>query len=184
MPVFPQGFSCLGNLGIASFLVIVLATLRRTRVRWLCTAVPGLLLVCYVVPQAAFRSKVWDGIQLLERRDMALARAILADARSEARRLGVREDPFRLFGTTVCNQPFQHLSSVGESAFRQSGSIQGIFRNLLGVTAEHIAYRSEGNEQDVRRSLPRCTAYPEPGSILRYQGGWLGCLEPNPATSP
>ena len=100
------------------------------------------------------------------------------------RRLGVREEPFRLFGTTVRNQPIQHWSSVGESPFRQSWSIQGIFRNLLGVSAEHIAYRSEGNEQEVRRSLPRCTAYPEPGSILRYKGGWLVCLEANPAASP
>jgi hypothetical protein len=181
---FPSRAFCLGNLGIASFLVIVLATLRRTRARWLCSALLGLLLICYVVPQAAFMSKVWDGIQLLERRDMALAQAILADVRSEARRLGVREEPLRLFGTTERTQPFRHWSSVGESAFRQSWSIQGIFRNLLGVKAEHIPYRSEGNEQEVRRSLPRCTAYPEPGSILPFNGGWLVCLEANPAVSP
>ena len=70
---------------------------------------------------------------------------------------------------------------MGESAFRQSWSIQWIFRQLLGIEVEHLAYRSEGNEAEVRGSLPRCRAWPERGSIVPYRGQWLVCLESNPA---
>lgn len=182
---FPSRAFCLGNLGIGSFTVIALATLQRSagRRRW-SQLVVALLIGLYVIPQAAFASRVWDWIHVLERRDMALAQAIVADVRAVADRTGSAAEPFALFGTTERNQPFPHWSSVGESAFRQSWSIEAIFRQLLGVPVQHIAYRSEGNEAEIRASLPPCTTYPERGSIVRHDGRWLVCLEANaPAQS-
>lgn len=178
---FPSRAFCLGNLGIGSFSVTALATLHHAqgRRRRLAPLIVTLLIVFYVIPQAAFASKVWDAIQLLERRDMALAQTIVADVRSEARRAGVAAEPFELFGTTERNEPFPHWSSVGESAFRQSWSIRAIFHQLLRVPVSHIAYRSEGNEQEIRASLPPCKAYPQPGSIVRHGDQWLVCLEAN-----
>ena len=187
---FPRRSFCLGNVGIVAFSVIALAWLagsperRHHWVRLGSRALVGLLIVGYVIPQSAFASRVWELTQLLERRDMAMAQAIAADVRALSLR-GTAADPppqtFRLFGTTERNQPFPHWSSVGESAFRQSWSIQAIFQQLLGIQVEHLAYRSEGNEEEVRRSLPRCRAWPERGSIVAYRGEWLVCLEPNPA---
>jgi hypothetical protein len=177
---FPSRAFCLGNLGIGSFSVIALATLQSSRRGQRGSRlIVALLIGLYLIPQAAFASKVWGLVHLLERRDMALAQAIVADVRSEARRTGAAAEPFELFGTTERNEPFPHWSSVGESAFRQSWSIRAIFHQLLGVPVSHIAYRSEGNEQEVRNSLPPCRAYPEPGSIVRHGDQWLVCLEAN-----
>ncbi len=178
---FPSRAFCLGNLGIGSFSVIALATLQSSwRGRGWSRLLVALLIVFYLIPQAAFASRVWELTQLLERRDMALAQAIAADMRAEARRTGLTADVFELFGTTERNQPFPHWSSVGESAFRQSWSIEAIFRQLLRQPVTHIAYRSQGNEQEVRASLPACRAYPELGSIVRHGERWLVCLEANP----
>ncbi|MFZ0407076.1 MAG: glucosyltransferase domain-containing protein [Cyanobium sp.] len=177
---FPSRAFCLGNLGIGSFSVIALATLQSSRrgLVWSRLLV-GLLIVFYLIPQAAFAARVWELTQLLERRDQAMAQAIAADVRAEARRTGLAADTFELFGTTERNEPFPHWSSVGESVFRQSWSIEAIFRQLLRQPVTHIAYRSEGNEQQVRASLPPCRAYPEPGSIVRHGDRWLVCLEAN-----
>lgn len=190
---FPRRSFCLGNVGIVAFSVIALAWLAwlagsgERRGRWArlgSRALVSLLIVGYVIPQSAFASRVWELTQLLERRDMAMAQAIAADVRALSLK-GTASDPppqtFRLFGTTERNQPFPHWSSVGESAFRQSWSIQAIFRQLLGIEVEHLAYRSEGNEAEVRGSLPRCRAWPKRGSIVTYRGQWLVCLESNPA---
>ena len=177
---FPSRSFCLGNLGIGSFSVIALATLQSSwRGRGLSRLLVALLIVFYLIPQAAFASRVWELSQLLERRDIALAQAIAADVRAEARSTGVAADVFEVFGTTERNQPFPHWSSVGESAFRQSWSIEAIFRQLLRQPVRHIAYRHEGNEQEVRASLPACRAYPELGSIVRHGDRWLVCLEAN-----
>lgn len=177
---FPSRSFCLGNYGIASFSVIVLASLQSVR-PFLSRALVGLLIVAYLVPQAAFASKVWDLTQLLERKDIALAQSIRSDVAIEARRTGLPAEPFRLFGTTERNELFPHWSSVGESAFRAEWSIPAIFKQLLGVEVSQIAYSSERNEADVRRSLPACTAYPQSGAIVPYQGQLLVCLEANPA---
>ncbi len=177
---FPSRSFCLGNLGIGSFSVIALATLQSSRParRW-SQLVVALLIVLYLIPQAAFASKVWDWAYVLERRDLAMAQAIVADVRSEARRIDSLAEPLALFGTTERNEPFPHWSSVGESAFRQSWSIVAIFRQLLGVPVTHIDYRSSENEQRIRASLPPCKAYPESGSIVRHGNKWLVCLEAN-----
>ncbi|MEI7951172.1 MAG: hypothetical protein WCH37_00605 [Synechococcaceae cyanobacterium ELA182] len=177
---FPSRAFCLGNLGIGSFSVIALATLQSS-CRWLVWSrlLVGVLIVFYLIPQAAFAARVWELTQLLERRDQAMAQAIAADVRAEARRTGLAADTFELFGTTERNQPFPHWSSVGESVFRQSWSIEAIFRQLLRQPVTHIAYRSEGDEQKVRASLPPCRAYPELGSIVRHGDRWLVCLEAN-----
>lgn len=187
---FPRRSFCLGNVGIVSFIVIALAWLERSAGgapgsrRALTRGVVGLLIVGYVIPQAAFSSRTWELIQLMERRDMAMTQAIAADVRSLSRaNPALPPQPFRLFGTTERNQPFQHWSSVGESVFRQSWSIEAIFRQLLGLEVKHIAYRSEGNEPEIRRSLPRCGAWPAADAIVPYQGEWLVCLEANPADS-
>lgn len=188
---FPSRAFCLGNLGIAWFSVVVLAWLQRSDspalqvwspvgTRLLSRLLVALLVVAYLVPQAAFASKVWDRIQLLERRDMAMAQAILADVHGAARLRGSAAEPFRLFGETERNESFPHWSSVGESAFRHSWSIRGIFRNLLGVEVETITYR-QPEETRVRADLPPCRAYPDPASIVWHQGRWLVCLEANPA---
>lgn len=145
-------------------------------------AIVALLIVLYAIPQAVYAGKIWERIQLLERRDMAMAQAIAADVRSHSlQRPDLPADRFQLFGTTERNQSFPHWSSVGESAFRQSWSITGIFRQLLGLEVTHIAYRSEGNENEVRSSLPACRAWPAADSIVAYRGLWLVCLEDNPA---
>lgn len=185
---FPRRSLGLGNFGSVGFLVMALVWLQGVggpRGPWLrrgVRALVGVLIVGYVIPQAAFASKVWERVHLLERRDMAMAQAIAADVRGLSRaNPGVAAAPFQLFGTTERNQPFPHWSSVGESAFRQSWSIQGIFRQLLGLQVTHIAYRSEGNEAQVRSAVPRCNAWPDPGSIVKHQGQWLVCLEANPA---
>jgi hypothetical protein len=185
---FPRRSLGLGNVGIVGFLVMALVWLQGWvgSGRWLfrggVRALVGLLVVGYVIPQAAFASKVWERVHLLERRDMAMAQAIAADVRALSRaNPAVPPSSFRLFGTTERNQPFPHWSSVGESAFRQSWSIEGIFRQLLGLQVKHIAYRSEGNEAEVRRTVPRCNAWPDQGSILLHRGRWLVCLEANPA---
>ncbi|MGB7565229.1 MAG: hypothetical protein WBM08_10810 [Prochlorococcaceae cyanobacterium] len=189
---FPSRALCLGNFGIASFSIIVLSTFQGTSTSalgqterpfslFISRFLVGVLIVAYVIPQAAFASKIWDLTQLLERRDMAMAQAILSDVRNEADRQGVPAEPFKLFGTTARTQLFPHWSSVGESAFQQSWSIVAIFRQLLLVKVEHIAYRSSGNEKEVRQSLPPCKAYPERGSIVTHQGSLLVCLEANPA---
>ena len=178
---FPPRAFCLANLGIASLLVITLATVQPLRWgRSLSRGAVALLVALYLVPQAAHAARVWELTHLMERRDMALAQAILADVRSEARRTGTVAEPFALFGTTVRNEPFQHWATVGESAFRQTWSLEGIFRQLLGVKVQHIPYRQEGNEMQVRATLPACAAYPDAGSIVRHRGGWLVCLEANP----
>ena len=160
--------------------MIALATLQSSwrGLGW-SRLVVGLLIVFYLIPQAAFAARIWELTQLLERRDQAMAQAIASDVRAEARRTGLAADTFELFGTTERNEPFAHWSSVGESAFRQSWSIEAIFRQLLRQPVTHIAYRSEGNEQQVRASLPPCRAYPEPGSIVRHGDRWLVCLEAN-----
>lgn len=189
---FPSRAFCLGNLGISWFSVVVLAWLQRSDspaiqtwspvgTRLISRLLVTLLVVAYLVPQAAFASKVWDRIQLLERRDMAMAQAILADVHGAARLRGSPAEPFRLFGATERNESFPHWSSVGESAFRHSWSIRGIFRNLLGVEVETITYR-QPEEASVRANLPACRAYPDPASIVWHQGRWLVCLEPNPAS--
>lgn len=189
---FPSRAFCLGNLGIAWFSGVVLAWLQRpdslairawssSGARLVSRLLVALLVVAYLVPQAGFASKMWDRIQLLERRDMAMAQAILADVHGAARQRGTAAEPFRLFGTTERNESFPHWSSVGESAFRQPWSIQGIFRNLLGVEVETITYR-QPEEATVRASLPICRAYPDPASIVWHQGRWLVCLEANPVT--
>lgn len=186
---FPSRAFCLGNLGIAAFTVTVLARLHAVgesgagrgilRARSLSRLLVGLLIAGYLIPQAAFAAKVWDLTQLLERRDIAFSTSILADVRSTAAREGAAAEPLFLFGTTERNEPFPHWSSVGESAFRREWSIRDIFRQLHGVKVEQIAYR-EPNEAEVRRTLPQCTAYPDPGSIVPHRGGWLVCLEANP----
>jgi hypothetical protein len=181
---FPSRSFCLGNFGIASFGVMVLATLSGARGTGhrLGQALVALLIVAYLVPQAAFASKVWDLIQLMERRDMALAQSIRTDVAIESRRTGLPAEPFRLFGTTERNQLFPHWSSVGQSAFRAEWSIPAIFKQLLAVEVSHIEYR-ENNEADVRRGLPACKAYPRPGAIVPYRGELLVCLEANPAAA-
>jgi hypothetical protein len=186
---FPSRAFCLGNLGIATFTVIVLAHLHSVgemggrggsiRARFLPRFLVGLLIVGYLIPQAAFASKVWDLTQLLERRDMAFSNSIVADVRNRAGKDGSAAEPFFVFGTTERNEPFPHWSSVGESAFRREWSIPSIFRQLHGVKVEHIAYRGS-TEKEVRRLLPLCRAYPEPGSIVPHKGRWLVCLEANP----
>ncbi|MCP9772345.1 glucosyltransferase domain-containing protein [Synechococcus sp. Tobar12-5m-g] len=178
---FPSRSFCLGNFGIASFNVMVLASVQPVR-PFLSRALVGLLIVAYLVPQAAFASKVWDLAQLLERRDMALAQSIRTDVTIEARRTGLPAEPFRLFGTTERNELFPHWSSVGQSAFRTEWSIPAIFKQLFGVEVRHIAYR-RSTEANVRRGLPACAAYPQPGSIVPYRRELLVCLEANPAVA-
>lgn len=178
---FPSRSFCLGNFGIASFSVIVLASVQPIR-PILSRALVGLLIVAYLVPQAAFASKVWDLAQLLERRDMALAQSIRTDVAIESRRSGLPAEPFQLFGTTQRNELFPPWSSVGQSAFRTEWSIPAIFKQLLGVQVSHIAYR-ENTEADVRRGLPACQAYPQPNAIVPYRGELLVCLEANPAVA-
>ena len=178
---FPSRSFCLGNFGIASFSVIVLVTIQPVR-PLLSRALVGLLILAYLVPQAAFASKIWDLAQLLERRDMALAQSIRSDVAIESRRSGLAAEPFMLFGTTERNELFPHWSSVGESAFRTEWSIPAIFKQLLGVEVRHIAYKGT-TEANVRRGLPACAAYPQPGSIVPYRGELLVCLEANPAAA-
>jgi hypothetical protein len=193
---FPSRAFCLGNLGIASLIVAVLATMaapltaQRLGAPWLgwnrrlARGMVGLLVVGYLVPQAAFASRVWELTALMQMRDMALSQSILADVRAASRQGGKPAEPFFVFGTTVRTEPFPHWSSVGESAFRREWSIPALFLNLHQVKVNHIAYRSEGNEAEVRAGLPPCRAYPEPGAIVPYQGRWLVCLEANPAAAP
>jgi hypothetical protein len=186
---FPRRSLGLGNFGIVGFILMALVFLQEAGSpgwgvprRWVQGFV-GVLIVGYVIPQSAFASKVWERVHLLERRDMAMAQAIASDVRAHSQmRPEVPTQPFRLFGTTERNQSFPHWSSVGESVFRQSWSIQGIFRQLLGINVEHIAYRSEGNEAEVRSTVPPCQAWPDAGSIVLHQGQWLVCLETNPRT--
>lgn len=127
---FPSRSFCLGNFRIASFNVMVLANVQPVR-PFLSRALVGLLIMAYLVPQAAFASKVWDLAQLLERRDMALAQSIRTDVAIEARRTGLPAEPFQLFGTTERNELFPHWSSVGQSAFRAEWSIPAIFKSSL-----------------------------------------------------
>jgi len=193
---FPSRAFCLGNLGIASLIVAVLATMaapltaQRLGVPWLgwnpklARGLVGLLVVGYLVPQAAFASRVWELTALLQMRDMALSQSILADVRAASLQGGTPAEPFYIFGTTERTEPFAHWSSVGESAFRREWSIPTLFLNLHKVRVNHIAYRHEGNEAEVRAGLPPCRAYPEPGAIVPYQGRWLVCLEANPAAAP
>jgi hypothetical protein len=193
---FPSRAFCLGNLGIASLIVAVLATMASPRTdqrlgapwlgwnRRLARGLVGLLVVGYLVPQAAFASRVWELTALLQMRDMALSQSILADVRAASLQGGKPAEPFFIFGTTDRTQPFPHWSSIGESAFRREWSIPDLFFKLHQVKVNHIAYRSEGNEAEVRAGLPPCRAYPQPGAIVPYQGRWLVCLEPNPAAAP
>jgi len=193
---FPSRAFCLGNLGIASLIVAVLATMaapltdQRLGAPWLgwnrrlARGLVGLLVVGYLVPQAAFASRVWEFTALLQMRDMALSQSILADVRAASRQGDTPAEPFYIFGTSERTESFPHWSSVGESAFRREWSIPALFLNLHQVKVNHIAYRSEGNEAEVRAGLPPCRAYPEPGAIVPYQGRWLVCLEPNPAAAP
>lgn len=185
---FPRRSLGLGNFGIVGFIVLGLVFLQGNGAlgvsRRLVRGFVGLLILGYVIPQSAFASKVWDRVHLLERRDMAMAQAIASDVRAHSLfQPEVPHQPFRLFGTTERNQSFPHWSSVGESAFRQSWSIKAIFSQLLGAKVEHIAYRSEGNEAEVRSKVPPCQAWPDPASIVLHQGRWLVCLEANPAPS-
>jgi len=152
--------------------------------RRLARGLVGLLVVGYLVPQAAFASRVWELTALLQMRDMALSQSILADVRAASRQGGRPAEPFSVSATTERTEPFAHWSSVGESAFRREWSIPTLFLNLHKVRVNHIAYRHEGNEAEVRAGLPPCRAYPEPGAIVSYQGGWLVCLEANPAAAP
>jgi hypothetical protein len=193
---FPSRAFCLGNLGIASLIVAVLATMatpltdQRLGAPWLgwnrtlARGLVGLLVVGYLIPQAAFAARVWEFTALLQMRDMALSQSILADVRAASLQGGKPAEPFFIFGTTDRTQPFLHWSSIGESAFRREWSIPDLFLKLHQVKVNHIAYRSEGNEAEVRAGLPPCRAYPQPGAIVPYQGRWLVCLEPNPAAAP
>ncbi len=193
---FPSRAFCLGNLGIASLIVAVLATMaapladQRLGAPWLgwnrrlARGLVGLLVVGYLVPQAAFASRVWELTALMQMRDIALSQSILADVRSASRQANTPAEPFFIFGTSDRTEPFPHWSSVGESAFRREWSIPALFLKLHQVKVNHIAYRSEGNEAEVRAGLPPCRAYPEPGAIVPYQGRWLVCLEANPAAAP
>lgn len=193
---FPSRAFCLGNLGIASLIVAVLATMaapqtaQRLGAPWLgwnprlARGLVGLLVVGYLVPQAAFASRVWEFTALMQQRDIALSQSILADVRAASLKGGTPAEPFFVFGTTERTEPFQHWSSVGESAFRREWSIPALFLNLHQVKVNHIAYRHEGNEAEVRAGLPPCRAYPEPGAIVPYQGRWLVCLEANPVAPP
>jgi hypothetical protein len=193
---FPSRAFCLGNLGIASLIVAVLATMatplkdQRLGAPWLgwnrtlARGLVGLLVVGYLVPQAAFAARAWELTALLQMRDMALSQSILADVRAASPQGAPPAEPFFIFGTTDRTQPFPSWSSVGESAFRREWSIPAIFLNLHQVKVNHIAYRSEGNEAEVRAGLPPCRAYPQPGAIVPYQGRWLVCLEANPAAAP
>lgn len=188
---FPARAFCLGNVAIVGFSVIALVWLAGQPGVWparpqrISRVLVGLLIVGYVIPQAAYASRIWELTQRLERRDMAMAQAIAADVRSLSRaNPQIPAEPFRLFGTTERNQPFQHWSSVGESAFRASWSIEAIFRQLLGLQVEHLRSGSEGTPPSVpRSSLPRCGAWPAADAIVPHQGRWLVCLEPNPAPS-
>ncbi len=184
---FPRRSFALGNFGIAGFIVIALVTLQsesglRNSGRRFVQGMVTLLILVYVIPQAVYAGKIWERTQLLQMRDIAMAQAIAADVRSHSvQRPELPADRFQLFGTTERNQSFHHWSSVGESAFRQSWSIAAIFRQLLGLEVTPIAYRSEGNENEVRSSLPACRAWPSAGSIVSYKSRWLVCLENNPA---
>jgi len=188
---FPGRAFSLGNVGIVGFSVIALAWLaaqsgsRPARPRIFTQALVSLLIVGYVIPQAAYASRIWELAQLLERRDTAMAEAIAADVRSLSRsNPQLPPQPFRLFGTSERNQSFPHWSSVGESAFRASWSIQAIFQQLLGLEVEHLRSGSEGTPPSVDRSkLPACGAWPAADAVVPYQGRWLVCLESNPATS-
>ena len=188
---FPGRAFCLGNVGIVGFSVIGLAWLSGQsgssplRTRFFTRILVSLLIVGYVIPQAAYASRIWELAQLLERRDMAMAQAIAADVRSLSRsNPQVPAQSFRLFGTSERNQSFPHWSSVGESAFRASWSIEAIFQQLLRIKVEHIRSGSEGTPASVDRSkLPACGAWPAADAIVAYQGRWLVCLESNP-TSP
>jgi len=193
---FPSRAFCLGNLGIASLIVAVLATMAAPQTaqrlgepwlgwnRRLAGGLVGLLVVGYLVPQAAFASRVWEFTALMQMRDMALSQSILADVRAASLKGGTPAEPFFIFGTTERTEPFKHWSSVGESAFRREWSIHYLFLNLHQVKVNHIAYRHEGNEAEVRAGLPTCRAYPEPGAVVPYQGRWLVCLEANPVAAP
>ena len=78
-----------------------------------------------------------------------------------------------------------HWQEVTSSTWNvDDWSIPAILLILHKVKVNHIAYRSEGNEAEVRAGLPPCRAYPPPGAIVPYQGRWLVCLEPNPAPAP
>lgn len=186
---FPRRSFALGSFGIAGFIVIALCTLQsesspRSRGRRFVRAMVALLILFYVIPQAVYAGKIWERTHLLQMRDMAMAQAIAADVRSHSiQRPDLPGERFQLFGTTERNQSFHHWSSVGESAFRQSWSITAIFRQLLGLEVTHIAYRSEGNENEVRSTLPACRAWPAGDSIVAYRGLWLVCLEDNPAAA-
>lgn len=193
---FPSRAFCLGNLGIASLIVAVLATMAAPRTgqglghpwlgwnRSLARGLVGLLVVGYLVPQAAFAARVWEFTALLQMRDIALSQSILADVRAASLQGGKPAEPFFIFGTTERTEPFKHWSSIGESAFRREWSIPDLFLKLHQVKVNHISYRSEGNEAEVRAGLPPCRAYPEPGAIVPYQGSWLVCLEANPLAAP
>ena len=193
---FPSRAFCLGNLGFASQNVAGLPTMaapltdQRLGTPWLgwnrslARGLVGLLVVGYLVPQAAFAARIWEFTALLQMRDMAFSQSILADVRAASLQGGKPAEPFFIFGTTDRTQAFPHWSSIGESVFRREWSIPAIFLNLHQVKVNHIAYRSEGNEAEVRAGLPPCRAYPQPGAIVPYQGRWLVCLEPNPAATP
>ena len=182
---FPARAFSLGNVGIVCFSVVAMAWLsgralpRSLPSRPIIRGLVGLLIVGYVIPQAAFASRIWELTQRLERRDMAMAQAIAADVRSLSRAdPRLPPQPFRLFGTTESNQPFPHWSSVGESAFRASWSLEAIFRQLLGLKVEHLRSGSEGTPASVDRStLPACGAWPAADAIVPYRGRWLVCLE-------
>ena len=188
---FPGRAFSLGNVGIVGFSVIGLAWLSGqagpspARRRLFTRTLVSLLIVGYVIPQAAYASRIWELAQLLERRDMAMAQAIAADVRSLSRtnpRLPAQT--FRLYGTSERNQSFSHWSSVGESAFRASWSIEAIFHQLLGIEVEHLRSGSEGTPPSVDRSkLPACGAWPASDAVVPYEGRWLVCLESSPTAS-
>ncbi|MCX5950439.1 MAG: hypothetical protein NT158_04535 [Cyanobacteria bacterium] len=186
---FPSRAFCLGIVAVLATMAAPL-TAQRLGVPWLgwnptlARGLVGLLVVGYLVPQAAFASRVWELTALMQMRDMALSQSILADVRAASLQGGTPAESFSIFGTTERTEPFAHWSSVGESAFRREWSIPALFLNLHQVKVNHIAYRSEANEAEVRAGLPPCRAYPQPGAIVAYQGRWLVCLEANPAAAP
>jgi hypothetical protein len=176
---FPRRSFALGNVGMAGFIVIALVTVQsesglRNCGRRFVQGMVNLRILFYVIPQAAYAGKIWECTQLLQMGDIAMAQAIAADVRCHSvQRPELPADRFQLFGTTECNQSFHHWSSVSESTFLQSWSIAAIFRQLLGLEVTPIAYRSEGNENEVRSSLPACRAWPSPvPSFLTRDAGW------------
>jgi len=187
---YPQRAMAMGNFGIGLLAVIVLSSwcagnellgmprssLARRRIA---IAIISLWGSVYLFPQAVYASKLWDAVQVIERRDQALAASIIADVHRIAPRNRMPSNNFVVYGFT---QPHPlEWSSVARSAFRAEWSIPAIFKQLYGVSVTSIKGIRTGRGESLANQpdLPACRPYPEPGSIQVWKGQLLVCLESN-----